>query len=536
MSGASGHQENDRMRRRSLIAGAASALALPAIGRAQGSAVLKFVPDAELASLDPIWTTSYQSRDHGFLVYDTLFGSDSQFRPQLQMLEAAGPDSAGTEWKLRLRPNQTFHDGTRVLAQDCVASITRWGKRDSFGQALLAATNALFAADDRTIVFRLKYPFPQLPDALAKTAPNMCAMMPARLAETDPFTALKEPVGSGPYRYKAQERVPGSLVVYERNTQYVPREGAADRTAGGKIAHFDRVEWRIMPDPSTVAAAIQRGEVDWWYTPVADLLPMLRAAAGVRIKAIVPTGTIATMRFNHLQPPFDSPGIRRAMLNAIQQSDYMIAVMGADPTMWRDHVGYFCPGTPMANAAGMEALTSPRDDDRVKRDLAAAGYQNERIVLLAPQDIPSTKALADVTADMLKRLGVNLDVQAMDWATVVQRRAKMDPVDKGGWSIFQTSWAGLDHFNPAGHVFLRGNGKDAAPGWPTSPKLEALRDAWFKAPDLEAQQKICVQMQLQAFEDVPYIPLGQTLPATAFRSDLTGMLDGLPLFWNIRRG
>ena len=348
---------------------------------------------------------------------------------------------------------------------------------------------------------------------------------------------MTDPVGSGPYRYVADERVAGSRVVYQRFDGYLPRStGKTERTAGPKLAHFDRIEWAVMPDPATVAAALQQGEVDWWYTPVADLLPLLARRHEVKLEVIVPTGTIATMRFNQLQPPFDNPAIRRAMLGVVSQADYMTAVNGEDRTRWRDGVGYFCPDTPMASAAGMEALTSKRDLARARQDLAAAGYHGEPVVLLSPQDIPSTKALADVTADLLKQLGMNVDAQAMDWATLVQRRVKTDPVDHGGWSIFQTSWAGLDMFNPAGHVFLRGNGRAASPGWPSSPRIEELRDAWFLAPDLEAQRKLAEQLQLQAFQDVPYIPLGQTISPTAYRADLSGVLDGLPLFWNVRRG
>jgi peptide/nickel transport system substrate-binding protein len=523
------------MQRRSFLAASAAALALPSVARAQPARVLRFVPDADLASLDPVWTTSYQTRDHGFMVYDTLFGSDSQFRPQPQMLEGYTVENDGLSWRLVLRPGLKFHDGQRVLALDCVASIVRWGKRDAFGQALVAATDELFAADDRTILFRLKYPFPLLPDALGKTAPSMCPMMPARLAATDPFKQITEAIGSGPYRYKADERVPGALAVWERNADYVPREEPASRTAGAKVAYFDRVEWHVIPDGATAASALQRGEVDWWYTPASDLLPTLRQAPGVEVQVIVPTGAIATMRFNHLQPPFDNPATRRAMLGAVTQADYMVAVMGEDRAQWRDGVGYFCPDTPMASEAGMEALTGPRDLDQVKRNLQAAGYKGEKIVLLGPMDIPSTKALAEVTADLLRRLEVNLDFQAMDWATVVQRRVKTDPVDQGGWSIFQTSWSGLDQINPAAHVFLRGNGRNAAPGWPISSRIEELRNAWLRAPDLASQQKLAVELQLQAFQDVPYIPLGQTLPPTGYRSDLSGMLDGLPLFWNLRR-
>ncbi len=524
------------MYRRGFLAGTVAALAAPSIARADADRVLRFVPDADLASLDPVWTTSYQTRDHGFLVYDTLFGQDAAYKPTLQMLEGFVVEDDGKRYRMALRRGLKFHDGTPVLARDCVASIARWARRDAFGQAVGAAIAEMTAPDDRNIVIRLNAPFPLLPDALSKTSPSMCPVMPERLAQTDPFSQVTEAVGSGPYRFKADERIPGARVVYERFDGYVPRDsGKSERTSGPKIANFDRIEWAVMPDPSTVFAALQRGEIDWWYTPVADLLPALRKTKDVKVEVIVPTGTIATMRFNQLNPPFDNPAIRRSIVGAVDQAEYMTAVMGDDKTMWRDGVGFFCPGTPMASDAGMTALTGPRDLDKVKQALGEAGYRGERVVLLSPQDIPSTKALAAVTEDVLKRIGVNVDAQAMDWATVVQRRAKMDPVDKGGWSIFQTSWAGLDQFNPAGHIFLRANGKDAAPGWPSSKALEDLRTAWFAAPDLAAQKDICAKMQLQAFQDVPYIPLGQTISPTAYRGNLSGMLEGLPLFWNLKR-
>ena len=524
------------MRRRQFLATSAAALAAPAIARGEASQVLKFVPQADLAVLDPVWTTTYQTRDHGFLVFDTLFGLDSRFRAHPQMAEGAVAEDDGKTWRITLRPDLMFHDDTKVLARDCAASIRRWGARDSFGQALLAATDEISAANDKTIVFRLKFPFPLLPDALAKTPPSMCPIMPERLATTDPYKQVTEMVGSGPYRYKADERVAGSLVVYQRNTKYVPRpNGKPDGTAGPKIAHIDRIEWHIIPDPSTVAAAVQRGEIDWWLVPQADLLPLLRKQQNVTVENIVPTGFVATLRFNQLNPPFDNPAIRRALIGAVQQSDYMIGVVGTDETLWHVPCGVFTPNTPLASDAGIEVLTSRRDLAKVKRELEAAGYKGEKVVLLTPTDIASAKALADITADTLRHVGMNVDAQAMDWATLVGRRTKMDPVEQGGWSIFHTSWSGLDQVNPAGHIFLRGNGNAAAPGWPSSAKIEELRDAWFKAPNVAAQKKLAEQLQLQVFQDVPYIPLGQYFQPTAYQANLTGVLTGNPVFWNIQR-
>jgi peptide/nickel transport system substrate-binding protein len=524
------------MATRRRILQAAAALALPSVARGQGAQVLTVVPQADLAVLDPVWTTSYQTRDHGFLVFDTLFGLDSEFRASPQMADGAASEADGKTWRVTLRDGLMFHDGTKVLARDAAASIRRWGARDGFGQSLLAACDEIGAPDDKTIVFRLKRPFPLLPDALAKASPSMCPIMPERLASIDPFTQVTEMVGSGPYRYKTDERVAGDRVVYERNQAYVPRsDGTLDGTAGPKVAYFDRVVWRIIPDPATIAAALQQQEIDWWLIPDADLLPLLHRQPHTTVETVWPTGFVATMRFNQLTPPFDNPAIRRAIIGAVSQADYMIGMVGTDPALWRDHVGYFCPNTPMASSAGMQALTSPRDLEAARKALTDAGYKGETVVVLTPTDIASAKALAEITADLLHRLGMTVEAPAMDWATLVQRRTKSDPVGQGGWSIFHTSWAGLDMINPAGHIFLRGNGRAAAPGWPNSPAIEALRDEWFAAPDLAAQQSVARRLQLQAFADVPYIPLGQYFAPTAYQSNLTGVLKGNPVFWNVRR-
>ena len=532
------------MQRRHLLAGAAAATAAAAFPRAslgQGTAaaarVLKFIPEADLAVLDPIVTTAYVTRNHSYMIWDTLYGFDQDYKPQPQMVEGHQVEDGGRRVTMRLREGLRFHDNEPVRARDAVASIRRWGARDALGQVLLAQTDELAAADDRTIVFRLKRPFPMLFEALGKPSTPVCFIMPERVAQGDPARPITDMTGSGPFRFKADERVPGARVVYERFAGYVPRaDGTPSWTAGPKRVHFDRVEWHVTPDPATASAALQNGEMDWWQQPTGDLQPVLRRNRNIVLEIPDPTGLMAICRFNHLHPPFDNAAIRRALLGAVSQADYMTAVIGTDRSLWRDGVGYFPPDTPMASDAGLDAVTASPDMEKVKRDLAAAGYNGERVVLIAASDFPSLNALAQVGNDMFRRAGMNVEYVSTDWGTVVQRRASREPADRGGWSVFFTFWAGVDMFNPGVHQSLRGHGQQAWFGWPTAPRLEELRQQWFEAPDLETQQRIAADMQRQAFQDVPYLPLGQYFQATAYRRGITGVLKGLPLFWNVQRG
>ncbi len=522
--------------RRAVLALPAALLATPALAQPASARTLRFVPQSDVTVLDPLWSTAFVSRNHAYLVYDTLYGLDAEYRAQPQMAEGHVVEDAGRTWTITLRPGLRFHDGEPVRAADCVASIRRWGARDAFGQALLAATDELSALDDRRLRFRLKAPFPLLPEALGKPTVTVPFIMPERLARTDAATQVSEMVGSGPFRFVANERVAGARTVYARNEAYVPRDGAPSFTAGGKVAHLDRVEWVVMPDAATAAAALQNGEVDWWEQASTDLLPLLRRNRNVEVTRNDPAGWMGILRFNHLQPPFDNPAIRRAFLGAVTQADHMQAVAGADRAMWNDGVGIFTPGTPLANDEGLSVLTGPRDLAAARRALQEAGYRGERVVMLVATDLPIVRGLSEVGADMMRRLGVNLEVQSLDWGTVLARRVSREPVERGGWSCFYTFTGGLDLASPAGASTLRGNGPNAWIGWPNAPELERLRDAWFAADGLAAQQAIARRIQAQAWQDVPMIPVGQYFLATAHRRNVTGLLTGAPLFWNLRKG
>lgn len=532
------------MKRRDFLAAAAVAttgatLAAPALTQPAAARTLRFVPQANLTVMDPIWTTAYVTRNHGFMVWDTLYGLDAQYRPQPQMVEGHTLEDDNRRWTFTLRPGLRFHDGEPVRSADVVASLKRWMARDAFGAKMATVVTEVTALDDRRFQVRLSKPFPLMLDALAKPTSNAPFIMPERIAATDPFTQIRpeQMIGSGPFRFKRDEFNSGSLVVYEKNTAYRPREqGEPSFTSGPKVVNFDRIEWRIIPDAATVAAALQAGEIDWWEQPTGDYLQLLGRNRNIAVEVQDELGLVAVMRPNHLHAPMNNPKFRQALIRAVKQSDYMQAVIGTDPKLHRKGVGAFTPGTPLATDVGIADVYA-EDTAAAKRLLAESGYNNERMVLLATTDLPSLVALSQVGGGMFRDLGINLDTQAMDWGSVVQRRASKEPLDRGGWSVFFTFWAGLDHLNPASHHMLRGQGDAGFIGWPTSERLEQLRDAWFEAPTLDAQKTIAADLQRQMFIDVPYVPLGQYFQPIAYRRTLAGPMaaGGVPVFWNVRR-
>ena len=524
------------MKRRDLMAvGAAASLAGPALAQ-PANRVLKFVPQANLTSLDPIWTTANITRNHGHMIYDSLYGIDADFNPQPQMAAGHVSEDGGRTIIITLRDGLKFHDGEPVRAQDVVPSINRWMRRNPFGQKLATVTDAIEVVDDRRVRFRLKRPFPLMFAALGQVSNSPAFIMPERLANTDPFQQVREAIGSGPFRFKADEYNSGSRVVYTRNPDYVPvQSGATSLTAGPKIVHFDRVEWNIITDAATSAAALQTGEVDWYEQPPPEIQQLLARNRNVRQEAIDPLPLTGILRFNHLHPPFDNKRLRQALLPAISQSDFMSAIVGTNPANFRTDVGFFTPGTPLASDVGLGAFAGPRSLDRAKALMREAGYTNQPMRLIGPTDILAPSAMTQVGADVVRRLGFNADIVLTDWGTTVQRRTSREPVERGGWSMLFTAFSSFDFANPAAHFPLRGNGTNAWFGWPNAPRLEELRDAWFEAPDLPTEQRLGREMQEVAMDELPYIPVGAYMSVTAHRANLIGRVPGLALFWGMRR-
>jgi peptide/nickel transport system substrate-binding protein len=504
-----------------ILAARPSALAKPQPKR---GGVLRFVPHADLKILDPIWTTAYLTRNHGYLIYDTLFATDERYQVRPQMVDRWTVSADGMTWAFTLREGLRWHDGQPVTAGDCVASIQRWGKRDALGRLLMEATGTLQATNERAFVLELRQPFGLVLEALGKPSSNVPFMMPARLAQLPDSEQVTEPIGSGPYRFVPKEWRPGHQVVYERNSDYVPRDEAPSGTAGGKRVYLDRVVWRYLPDPATAAAALEAGEVDYWEAPPVDYAAHLEPKPNLALFVSDARTVQGWIRPNCLQPPFDHKAARQALLHLADQEVYLQAAVGK-PKYYRACPSYYGCGTPYETAAGAVRA----DPERARALFKAAGYDGRAVVIFATADLPALHAAALVTADRLRHAGVTVDVQAMDYSTAVSRRAKKD-----AWHLFHLQWVVVDVMTPAVNAGLTGAGDTGLWGWHRSEEMARLRMDWVRTTDPAKRHRLAEQLQVLAYEEVPYVPWGQYISPSVHRKAVQGVVKApATVFWNI---
>jgi peptide/nickel transport system substrate-binding protein len=515
---------------------AALAALLMAALPAGAQTVLRYAPTGDLRILDPIWTSAAITLTHAQLIYDVLVTADADLKPQLQMAESAERSADGMSWIFTLRPGLAFHDGSPVTAEDVALSLTRWGKRVTAGQAMLARSSGITALDARRLQISFNRPFGPVLESLS--SPVLAPfVMRASEARVDAFEQVKTVIGSGPYIFVPEGFRPGNASVYRRNAAYKPRSEPSSGYAGAKITHFDRIEWLYLPDQSTAVQALLKGEIDFLDSVQADLVPLLKRDKNIQLQVLNTTGAIGTVRPNTLVPPFNDPRARQALLLLMDQ-EAVAATVAVGPELARTCYALFVCGTPYETQAGLSEWKSP-DLPRAKKLLADAGYKGERIVLLDPADQPDIHALALLTADGLRRIGANVDVQTMDWSTVLTRRNTRESpaTNPNGWNLAFTFWGGFSLASPVTNSPLVSScdGKNLY-GWPCDAEIERLRSAFLDAPDLAGQMRMAEAIQRRFLETVPYVPTGIIQRPVAHRADLKDLPKTLyPVFWGIRR-
>ncbi len=523
-----------RATRRALLFAAALAVPAMVLAAPQPAAaekVLRVIPHADLKNIDPIWTTAYITRNHGYMVYDTLFAMDSSLTPQPQMVDTWSVSDDQLTWTFKLRDGLKWHDGAAVTAEDCVASLVRWGKRDGMGIALFNVVDGLSAPDAKTIVLKLKQPYGLVLESIGKISSNVPFMMPKRFAETDAFAQVTDMIGSGPFKFSKDEWVPGSKVVYVKNEDYVPRSEPASFAAGGKVVKVDRVEWIYTPDQTTSMNALINGEVDFFEQPATDLAPILANSPDIVVEVNDPLGNMGFARFNHLLPPFDNVKVRRAAMAAMKQDDYLLAAVGV-PEYFSPCYSVFPCGTPLETPAGADIVKNASIEEG-KKLLAESGYDGTPVVIMQPTDIPLLSTFSLVTAEKLRNIGMKVDMQAMDWSTLTSRRAKRDPIKDGGWNIFHTWWIGADVLNPMA-IAYSGDPAKGWFGWPSDAELETARAAFALAKDPAEQKALATKVQERLYAIGSHGNLGAFFVPVAYRKNVKGLIKSpVQFFWNI---
>jgi peptide/nickel transport system substrate-binding protein len=527
------------MKRRSVITALSSLTLLAAALIASQTAfaqtkTLKVIPHANLSILDPIQTTAYISRNHGYMIYDTLFGTTADGKIKPQMVDKWTVSKDKLTWTFTLRDGLAFHDGVPVTSTDVVTSLKRWASRDSFGGLMAKATEVYETPNAKTFVIKLKTPFGVMLEALGKPSSNVPFIMPARIAATPGTEQIKEYIGSGPFKFNIADFKPGEKAIYTKNERYVPRSDAADGTAGGKIVKLDRVEWVIIRDPQTQFNALLAGEVDMLEHPIYEHYSSLKANKDITIFDMSPTGAQFILRFNHLLAPFNNVKIRQAAMVALGQQQMLQTQVGTPGMMQFCQSIYPC-GTPFASDK-TSYFTGSANPKLAQQMLKDAGYDGTPVVLMRPTDLPVIGKIPLVAKQQLEAGGFKVDLQQMDWGTLIARRAKKDPVANGGWNAFMTSWNSGDILNPLTMPMMNATGDKGWFGWQDDPQIEALKVKFSQAVSVVEKKKIAETIQLRAIDTASHVPLGQYFHPSAFRSNITGMLPSeATVFWNIQK-
>jgi peptide/nickel transport system substrate-binding protein len=487
---------------------------------------LRFVAHADLKILDPTFTPAYITRNFGYMVYDTLFAQDASGVPRPQMVDKYTTSKDGKQWTFTLRPGLKFHDGNPVTAADAVASVQRWASRDSIGRAMNAAGAEWKVVDANTFTLTLKEPFGLVLEGLAKPSGMPAVILPERIAKLPTTAPLTEVVGSGPFIFKRDEWVPGNKAVFVRNPNYVGRAEPPSGLSGNKTPHVDRVEWLYLPDSNSATAALKNGEVDVIEQVPPDYINPLRADPNIKIGGGGAWQGFIVM--NQLHPPFNNEKARQAVLHAVSQEKFL-AGMGFPLDMRVTYCPtWFICGSANQTEAGAEPYRKP-DLAKAKQLLAEAGYKGEKVVVLVPTDVAALNAAALVTVQTLKSIGINVDAQSSDWASITARRAKKDAPEAGGWNVYVTVAGEFDANSPITNAYLGPACGNSTPGWPCDKQLDELRAAWVRETIPAKRKALLDAFQVRAFEAVPYAYFGQYTPAYAARKSV----KNLDKFWNI---
>ncbi len=517
---------------------AAGLCALLAVGSATAQSltnVLRVVPSADITELDPTRGANLISRIYSQMVFETLFALDSTLTPRPMMVESwdASPDRL--TWRFTLRPGLKFHDSKPVTTRDVVASIERWAGSTSIGGQLGRRMAGMQIIDDRSFTLTLKEPFGLVEFILSGPGAPIAGILPEADAKRPIGAPLTNPIGSGPFRYIAGERVSGHRAVFEKFRDYTPRQEPTDGLAGARIVKVDRVEWIVMPDATTAANALVNNEADLWEQVTPDLAPFL-AQRGMTVRRLASLPSQSFVRPNFQLPPFNDIRARQALALALDQREMLDAIAG-DKVPTKECFSFTVCAGPLSTEVGSEPWRKP-DLARARQLMLDAGYKGERLVMVATPQLPVIGQMALVVEQRLKQIGVNVDVEMMDFSAMFPRiQTKDKPIGQGGYHLFPYYAAGVFWFHPLTNLSVDMSCPVSSwAGFPCDEQGEKLRQAFLAAPDDAARKTAYEAFHKRMWDFIPYVPTGQFDVVSGFRKNVQGVLDAYFMaYWNIEK-
>lgn len=326
---------------------------------------------------------------------------------------------------------------------------------------------------------------------------------------------------------------PGVSIAYEKFDAYVPRNEPASNLAGGKVVNVDRVEWVTMPDVQTSLNALIAGEIDYMERVPVDMLPIIEQEKTVVAEVREPIGSMTMARMNFMHPPFDNKLIRQAALKAISQEPLLAAMVG-NPDYYKVCGAVLGCGMPLGSESGADTLIKGGGIEEAKALLKQAGYDGTPVVLLHPTDVATLSTQPVVVAQQLREAGFTVDLQSMDWQSVLARVVRREPPADGGWNMYITNWIVPESADPLSFMPLDGRGQKAFVGWPDDQQIEDLKAQYMSAASAEDQRAVAERIQTHALDEVLLVPLGQFIFPQGRRDGLKNMIpSAVPVFWNM---
>jgi peptide/nickel transport system substrate-binding protein len=512
---------NDRRLAVSIILALALALTSAAPAASQESprpgGVLKAAMIGEPPSLDLHWTTAVIVQQITWHVYETLYTLDKNLQPIPLLAEGHTVSDEGRRYTITLRRGVRFHNGKEMTSADVVPSLQRWGRMATPGKAIFKTVEAVEATGPHTVVIHLKEPSGSLLFGLAR-GNNGAAIYPKEVMDAAGTGQVKEVIGTGPYRFV--EHKPDRHIKLARFKDYAARPEPANGYGGKRTAYLDEIRFIPVPDVAVRLAGVETGEYHFAHQIKQDQYDRIKTLPGIRPR-VIKFGGWATAVINHKQGLMTNKTLRQALQAALDMEPILAAGFG-NKAFYRADGAVFPPEQGLWHTPAGTAAYNQKSKDKARKLLQEAGYKGEPIRWITTKEYEWMYKIALVSKQQLEEVGFKIDLQVVDWATLVQRRNKPEL-----YEVFSTGFTFTD--DPALATALQCNW----PGWWCHEEKDRLMAELARESDPKKRRAIIERVQAIFHDDVGRIKFGDNFALDVTRTDLRDVGD-MPLlyFWN----